>query len=322
MANKFKNSFAKVHRHVLSSFLLAFSLNMHSMDQLIPVQSINDLTSIAPQPLSLAQVKAQPTLTAHCGNYKPHYYYPKNTSNPVNNNVIKFTLIAGLSKLADPDLYQNIGNSIFSAYTAISAFVQNNPKMVAIGSLAIPYLALNAVLLYLHSKLNNSKYWSQWRSNLEIEELYLIPRQTLYSDLLTNIQTRYINFKNFRDNLAPLSNFLAEVEQEETYIKQYLYIIKILRSVRANGLVFYSHNFYKQLNKRSSRLVFIKGAFLNWYAEHKLNTSEKEILVRRFPRIRDMLKTDPKKIAINSSLIPHLLPEESTEHILENIVQV
>lgn len=243
----------------------------------------------------------------------------KNNFSPKNYNVSNFIIFGG--SLADPEFYRGIVGRITNLYKVISEYVKNNKKIVFSGLITSFYLALNLRLYYLHYKLKSSKCWSQWRSSLELEELYLIPRLTLYNDLLTNIQTKYINFKNFRDKLAPLSKFLEDVEQEESYIKQYEYIVKALKWIHIGNFIFYSNNLYKQLSKRYSRLIFIKGAFLNWYAENnKISLAEKEVLVRRFPRVKDILES--KEFNIDSSQIEPLAPEESTELILEKIIQV
>jgi len=248
----------------------------------------------------------------------------KNKCNPINNNTVNVTVIGAIGsellKLLNPEKYQGLISGTGKLVGLTGSWIIHNKKLSAACLIGSIYLAINAQILYLHSKLTSTHCWSQWRSNLAIEELYLIPRQTFYNDLLTNIQTKYTNFRNFRDSLAPLSNFLEDTEKEESYIKQFESIIKVLKLLHVSGLIFYSNDFYKQLTKRASRLLFIKSAFLNWYAERKLSSPERELLVRRFPGVKNMLNINFKDCGRDVLLMPSLVPEESIEHILENII--
>lgn len=255
----------------------------------------------------------------NCGNRVTYTNSPvtDNQFNPINNNIFVISLFGeNLSKLTSKELYENILSTVYNTLKMTFEWASNNKKMAAAGILGSIYIIINSRLIYLHSKLKSSNCWSLWRSNLTIEELYFIPRQTLYNDLLTNIRMRYINFKNFKDNLAPLSNFLESVEKEEDYIKQYERIIKILKNMHITGIFFYSHDLFKQLKKRSSRLLFLKSAFLNWYSERNLNNPEKELLVRRFPKVKDLLNDNSNSYELDIS------PEESIDVILEQIVVI
>lgn len=332
MSKIFKNLFVKTYVKILITSL-SISPNIFSMNKgIMSFKSDRDphlhLQKNNPSLSQLDGMIPTPTIIQNNENSNNSYTNKKSNINdnrnnykPVNNNIINFFLLGNLSKLADPEFYRGTFQHIGDLSYSLFKLVKENKKIAAGGLITSLYLALNLRLMYLYSKLKSSKCWSQWRSNLAIEELYLIPRQTFYNDLLTNIQTRYTNFRNFRDSLAPLSNFLEDVEQEEAYIRQYESLVKSLKWIRVSSFTIASHDLYKQLSKRSSRLLFIKSAFLNWYAEHnKLSIPEREVLVRRFPGVKGILKAQDYNIDI--SQIEQLLPEESTEHILEKIVQI
>jgi len=323
-----------MHLKILGLLLLSFTLHVQGMKEqksLIAKNRSDQTQSLyrmpsgqASFPLGTEICYSAPMKNCNNNNKKSVSNDNRNKCNPTNNNVINVSVIGALGsealKYLNPDKYQGAINTLGKIAGLSCNWILNNKKLSAAALVCLLYAALNGRLIFLHSKLKNPNHWSQWRSNLAIEELYLIPRQTFYNDLLTNIQTKYTNFRNFRDSLAPLSNFLEDAEREEGYIQQFISIIKMLKFLHVSGLIFYSNDFYKQLAKRSSRLLFIKSAFLNWYAERKLSTPEREQLVRRFPRVKNILGTDPANYLINPTEMLAISPEETTDKILEEIV--
>lgn len=133
------------------------------------------------------------------------------------------------------------------------------------------YGSLFFILVKSNHAMNSPHAWGQWKKHMSLQELQRQPQSVLAQDLINDIQNRYINRANPTDSITPLTQFIAQLEQEQTIIYRYLTITSWLEWLWLKKIFPFNVHKIEQAKQAQSRLDFINHVFISWAATHNIN---------------------------------------------------
>ncbi len=149
-------------------------------------------------------------------------------------------------------------------------FLQLNKGKIILYFLGGSYITLCSFLFYQNYYFNHTDLWGTWKGDLSFAQLCEIPQQKLSSELLHEIQKRYINKNNPTDFLSPLVEFMNTIEYETKQIERYIFLTNWLKRLRLVIIVPTNEKKMQKTQQLLERVHFVKHIFLSWAADYKL----------------------------------------------------
>jgi hypothetical protein len=112
--------------------------------------------------------------------------------------------------------------------------------------------------------------WSLWRNTIPLEELTLLPFDTVMKDLLVSIQQEYQHPDNITDFLTPLTKFMHALDTEFDQLESYAQWYTRLDKIKCIRLFTNNTTMIETVPERMRRLATLKEFFLRWIAEYKI----------------------------------------------------
>jgi len=139
-------------------------------------------------------------------------------------------------------------------------------KLLTIGGI---YTALISSLVYARRIFRQTRAWSRWKDVTKLDELRSAPHDLIASELLKEIQLRYLNPVSPLDRTYPLMRFARTVKGEERLLSWYIRTGKIATRLRLGPFFWISTSRIAQAEKQLERLNFLKKTFYSWAAAHR-----------------------------------------------------
>ena len=117
--------------------------------------------------------------------------------------------------------------------------------------------------------------WSNWQSDMSLEELLEIPQKELAGHLLREIQARYTNPINPVDFINPLITFLDETRIELDRLRWYAKLYSLLKRTYLHKIVPINETRLYYLDERIQRLVYLKNMFHTWMADYNIEHNKR-----------------------------------------------
>jgi hypothetical protein len=147
-------------------------------------------------------------------------------------------------------------------------FFLAHKKECLIGAAIGMYASCSLHLWWTARWLTQSQRWGMWKRRLSLDELHHYSQKTLESDLMTEIQRRYLNSKNPTDRITPLVQFIRDVDHEAAKSHRYLHLIDIISRSYLTRFFPITRKTIKQIKENKQRLRFIKHIFISWAAQY------------------------------------------------------
>ena len=167
------------------------------------------------------------------------------------------------------------------------------------------YLTLFYKLRKTSNLLNDQAAWCNWKNDIPLESLFSFSRIDLSQELLTAIQTKYVNHKNPTDHIAPLNNFLKDYiigtrKASNMYLNRYgnkIYKkdLRYVFDVNSNTVLF--HEYYEGVNIEDIKNQY-KRRYMRMVNDVK-NTTD-ITLVHYYPSEDDVVIKKHNKIMIEN----------------------
>ncbi len=133
------------------------------------------------------------------------------------------------------------------------------------------YGSLFYLLVKSNYAMNSPQAWGQWKNHMSLQEMQRHPQSKLAQDLLSEIQNRYMNKINPTDSITPLTEFIAQLQEERTVIERYLIITTWLSRLWLKKIFPFNSEKIEQAKRAQERLNFINHIFISWAATHNIN---------------------------------------------------
>lgn len=172
-------------------------------------------------------------------------------------------------------VYEKIEDSLKTLQTqslVYKSWVYDHAYITAGITAAVVYSYLLYQIYQADSIIKNNNSWSYLYNNYSLEQLCALPEKSLESDLLFNIQVKYvdpINPTNFIYSLVQASNSLhKEIKLLEKQIQQYQWLERLY----CMSLFFIDQKILHSTEEKYKKLCFIKHVFDTWCAKYKIDT--------------------------------------------------
>lgn len=149
-------------------------------------------------------------------------------------------------------------------------WIVTNKLRCALWSAGTLYGIVNGYLWYIKNQLDKHHCWSRWQSEKSLEELFAIPQNNLAQSLLFQIQQHYTHATKPTDFLQPLIHFMNDLEQEVRLLTLYQRLSAAVASCHLTKFSIVDEAFVAAIDNRLKRLAYLKGLFLSWIAQYKL----------------------------------------------------
>jgi hypothetical protein len=118
---------------------------------------------------------------------------------------------------------------------------------------------------------NDVNSWSNWQSGRSLDDLFAMSHQKLESDLLFEIQTRYVHPCNPTDFIYSIVQSSTSLNTELEILHEQISRYKWLETFQCMPLFFIHKNELEALQEKHRKLSFMKHIFASWCANYKIN---------------------------------------------------
>lgn len=199
--------------------------------------------------------------------------HANHTSAPTN-NTSTYLKVNELQESLEQRLYDYYTKqSINYKDTATNIFVwmqDNKIKTGVIGLFAI-YSSVYYQIYQANLIIDDINSWSNWNYNMSLENLLNCQKNKLESDLLFEIQTRYVHPVHPTDFIYPLVEASKSLEKELQTVQEQIVRYQWIENCACMTLFFIDENERDRLKEKLRKLLFTKHLFASWCASYKID---------------------------------------------------
>jgi hypothetical protein len=167
----------------------------------------------------------------------------------------------------------DISNNVKVAWLGVSKW-----KVGAAAALVF-YSYINFKIAETNNFLSNSNSWHCWKIELNLEDFFDIPQQSLSEQLVRDIQKKYASEANPTDFFGPLIAFSNDIKHELNRLEYYLRLVNHIESFNAKrGFMELKPILAKS---KLQKLKYINSLFKTWSSEFKAQKIERFYIRKR-----------------------------------------
>lgn len=158
----------------------------------------------------------------------------------------------------------------------LSTYVGEHRWHLAFLSITSSYALIAFRMLYLSYELNKPTWWSQWRKQLSLSELFSLDDSALIDDLLTCLQHRYTTNQTLENFSAPIVLFLTDIAREKKLLSTYSFWVRVRRYTGfASRLFPCNKELAADVSGRLERISFLHSRVMHYMSAKKVRESKK-----------------------------------------------
>ncbi len=149
--------------------------------------------------------------------------------------------------------------------------IRKHPIKTILGVTAGCYGTLALYTAFLASRLQKNSWWSSYKTELSLDDLYKIEDTELTHDLLAAIQQRHGALTTLDESLK---KFFSDIDTEVLYARRYLAIIARIRKLHLSLFFPINNILLESLPERVSRVLFLKSRIERFILNRTIDKSK------------------------------------------------
>ena len=169
------------------------------------------------------------------------------------------------------DMYEEQRKKAQETSTDIIAWIQDN-RLATVGlGVLISYSYIMYKIHRTNLIFSDVNSWSNWHSGRSLDDLFAMSHHKLESDLLFEIQTRYVHPGNPTDFIYSIVQSSVSLNSEIDTLQEQISRYKWLATFQCMPLFFINTKELEALQEKHRKLSFMKHIFASWCANYKIN---------------------------------------------------